>query len=445
MSANLSSLPAAAFSAASLPAAAPADLPAMFSVRQRLPRPRVGDLREAVETALDAAQIPARVRPGARVAITAGSRGISDLPPILAAAAGRLRDLGAEPFIVAAMGSHGGGTVAGQGAVLAELGVTPEAVGAPVVVTEEAVVLGTTPSGQPVYCDREAAAADGILVVNRVKPHTAFRGAHESGLLKMLAVGLGKRYGAEAVHRRGPAGMEAGIVEAARIILGTGKVVGGLGIVENAYEETAILEGFAPEEIEAGEARLLKAARDLLPGLPAGEIDLLIVEEMGKNYSGTGMDTNVIGRWRIQGVPEPEHPRVTRLVVLRLSEQSRGNATGIGLADFTTRRLVEATDWPATYLNCLTSTFVNRAMCPIALPSEREAILVALGSANLPDRRKARIMRVANTLHLETVQVSEALLPALAGRPGVEVAPEAERLRFDGEGKLLPAAALGHA
>ncbi|MCL5046713.1 MAG: nickel-dependent lactate racemase, partial [Actinobacteria bacterium] len=328
-----------------LPAADLAILPRMVTLRRRFPQPRLEDVAAAVTQGLERLNLGDRVAPGGRVAITAGSRGITNIVTILASAVTFLKALGVEPFIVGAMGSHGGGTAQGQREVLQSLGITPDTVGAPVLTSDEVVALGETAGGHTVYCDKSAAEADGILVVNRVKPHTAFRAPNESGLMKMLTVGLGKHPGASSVHRLGPREIGEAIREMARLVLSAGKVVGGLAIMENSKEETAKIQGLRPEEIEAGEQALLVEAKALLPKLPVEDIDVLIVDEMGKNYSGTGMDTNVIGRWRIQGVPEPDSPRVSRLVVLDLSESSHGNATGIGLADFTTRRLVSKADW----------------------------------------------------------------------------------------------------
>lgn len=426
----------------------PAALPRMVRVRQHFPRPRVGDVPGAVRDALGGLDLHARLaaltggRPGARVAITAGSRGIRDIVPVLRAAASAIRDAGGEPLLVGAMGSHGGGTEDGQRRLLAHLGITADAVGAPLSTSIDAVELGRTRGGFIAYCDRIAASCNGILVVNRIKPHTGFSRPFGSGLMKMLGVGLGKAPGATQIHREGAgAPMARAIREIAEVVIGTGRILGGLAVVENAYDETARIAAVPPERIPDEEVALFTEARALMPHLPVDAMDVLVVQEVGKNYSGTGMDVNVIGRWRIAGVPEPEAPHAERIVALRLSEASEGNAQGIGLADFTTRALVERIDFAATYLNCIVSTYVQRGMLPMVLATDREAVLAALGSLGLPDPAASRIVVIPNTLHLEDVSVSEPLAGALADRPDVTIEGAPEPLRFDAAGRLCSAPA----
>lgn len=410
-------------------------------IRQELPRPRVTDLPAAVRGAL--APLAGQVRPGLRVAVTAGSRGIAGIPAILAAVVKTLKDLGADPFLFAAMGSHGGATAAGQEALLAHLGITAAAVGAPVRVTDQAVAIGTTVGGHVLYCDAEAARADAILVVNRVKAHTSFRGELESGLFKMMCVGMGKEPGATQVHKLGAPQIYPAILEMGRLALQKLPILGGLAILENGYEETARLEFLPPAELEAGERRLLAEAKAMLPGLPVPDLDLLIVDEMGKNFSGTGMDTNVIGRWQVPGMPEPESPRVGRIVVLRLSAASEGNANGLGLADFTTARFAAAIDWNVTLTNIRTTGFWGRAKCPPFLPSDQEAIRWALDSLRLPAGLPLRAARIRNTLQVDELWVSPPVLAdALAGGRCTLLEP-ARPLAFDGEGNLAVAGS-GH-
>jgi len=412
----------------------PAALPNLLRVHQRFPRPRVDDVAAAVRSELRGLDLGSRIRPGGRIAITAGSRGIRDIVPILRTAADAVRTAGGEPLLVAAMGSHGGGTEDGQRALLAHLGITSEAVGAPVAASMETVELGRTPRGFIAYCDRGAAECDGLLVVNRIKPHTAFHRPFGSGLLKMLGVGLGKAAGAAQIHRQGPAQMAGVIREIGEFVVATGRVLGGLAVIENGYEETARVVGIPPARIADVEVELFREAQALMPRLPVETMDLLIVDEVGKNFSGTGMDVNVIGRWRIAGLDEPETPHAERIVALRLSEASGGNAQGIGLADFTTRAVVERIDFAATYLNCLVSTYVQRGMIPIVLATDRDAVLAALGSLGLPDPLRARIVRVPNTLHLEDVWVSEPLRGELEDEARVVGVPE--QMRFDSAGRL---------
>jgi hypothetical protein len=405
----------------------------MRKVRQNLPKPKLEDLPFEITSRMG--RLSGEVRPGMSVAVTAGSRGITGIPVILRTVVKALRDLGADPFIVSAMGSHGGGTVSGQERVLHHLGITEESVGAPVRITSSAVEMGTTPSGRTLFVDSEAAKADGIFVVNRIKPHTAFRDSLASGLLKMLCVGLGKVPGATQVHELGPSGIYSGVREIGLLALEKLPVLGGLAIVENSLEEIARLEVLLPEEMEEKERDLLRYAWGLLPQLPLEKLDLLIVEEIGKNYSGTGMDTNVTGRLKDVGVLGPITPDVKRIVVLRLSQASEGNAHGIGLADFTTRKLVEAIDWKATLTNAHTTGFWNRAYCPPFPGSDREAIQWALDSLKQAADVSLTAARIRNTLHIETLWLNEA---ALSAAKNCEKVGELAPLKFNEAGDLLP-------
>lgn len=411
--------------------------PKVARIRQSFPRPRVGDVGAAVREQCLRPEIRARLRPGTRVAITAGSRGITDIPAVLQALAGVVREAGAEPFVVPAMGSHGGATAEGQVEVLRSLGVTEETVGAPVRSSMEVVRLGETRRGVPVYMDRHAHASDGVIVVGRVKPHTDFHADIESGLLKMAAIGLGKHRGALTLHALGVEGIRDHMVEAGSLVFGSGKVLFGVGIVENAYEETAVLEAIPPEEVVPRERRLLQEARRLAPALPVQGADVLFVDELGKNYSGTGMDTNVIGRFRIPGVEEPERPKVRYLIVGDLSAASHGNALGVGLADLTTRRLFGKIDFEATNANVLTSTFLERGKIPPVMPNDREAIAAALRCSWGVVPEEAGFVRIPNTLDLRELYVSESLLgEALSG--GAELVEPPREMAFDREGNLLP-------
>jgi hypothetical protein len=407
-------------------------LPPLAPVRVRFARPRVEDLLRGVRDALDT--LPAGDLRGRRVAVTAGSRGIARIADILGAAVAWLRDRGAEPVVVAAMGSHGGATAEGQRALLAHLGISPASVGAPVLADMAVVEVGRTPRGLVAYCGAAAASCDAILVVNRVKPHTAFAGPFGSGLMKMLAVGLGQAAGAAQIHRHSPAHIAAAIEEVASVFVASGRVLGGLAVVENAYDEVALLEAVPPDRIPHRERELYEQARALLPRLPVDDLDVLIVDRMGKDISGTGMDVNVIGRWRLPGVPEPAAPRIRRIVCLRLSRASAGNAQGVGLADVVTRRLVEALDPVATYANALTSTYLQRAFVPVVMPTDRDAVTAALASL-ATDPARARVVRIRSTAHLQTLWASEAVLDELCGRPDVEVGEPAP-LAFGEDGTL---------
>ncbi|MDA0567385.1 hypothetical protein LG943_24125 [Streptomonospora sp. S1-112] len=408
-------------------------------IRRRLPSAALADPAGRAYDQTAALLGAAGVGAGATVAITAGSRGIHGIAEVLGAVARAAADAGARPVLFSAMGSHGGGTPEGQRDVLAALGVTEETVGAPVSCSDRVVLLGETGPplpGLPVYFAEEAAAADAIVAVNRIKPHTSFHGPHESGLLKMLTVGAGRARGAAMVHRLGWAHMVGAIAAISAVVLERLPVVGGIGLVQDPYERLSVVEGVAAEAIAEREAALLERARALLPRLPVDELDALIVREMGKTYSGCGMDTNVIGRLRLEGMAEPDRPRIRCLGVLDLSPDSHGNATGVGLADFTTERLAAAIDREATYLNCLTSGGPQRAAVPMTFPDDA-ALLDAMGRMLRPaDEARVRMAVIDNTLALDEMWVSAAVLAEVAAAEEVEVLDRRPGPGFDDRGRL---------
>jgi hypothetical protein len=406
-------------------------LPRVALVRQRLAGERITDVASAVRQAVAQAGVAERVVPGARIAITAGSRGISHIAEIIAAIVACLRQRGAEPFIVPAMGSHGGATAPGQRAVLEGYGITEQACGAPIRATTEVVEVGRTQRGVPVYMDRLAFEADGIVVCGRVKAHTAFKAPIESGLCKMLAVGLGKQRGAETMHA---SGLAETIPDAATVALGTGKVLFGVAIVENAADEPYRIVAVPPEQFHETDRRLLEVSNSLLPRIPFDHLHVLIVDWIGKNISGSGMDPNVIGMWRRLG--GERRPDYRRIVVRDLTPESHGNAIGIGWADFTTTRLVSAIDYQAMYTNCLTANAPDLARIPMAMPTDREAIEAAIKTAT--PQGSVRLARVHSTLRLEELYVSEALLPEVERNPNLEVIQAPAPMQFDAEGRLLP-------
>lgn len=408
-------------------------LPPMLPVRQRMSVRPIRNVPQAMEAALDGLRLTGRVRQGMRIGIPVGSRGIAQIPLLLRTVIDYVRRLGAEPVLVAAMGSHGGGTAAGQQAVLTALGVTEPAVGAPIICNTEAVAVARSPDGEPVWFDSVLARCDGLLVVNRVKPHTSFHGPLESGLTKMLVVGCGKAEGARQFHRLGAPRLAGRLQEFGQLLLERLPVLGGVAVLENGRDEIEALEPVAPDGWLESEERLLARARALLPGLPVEQLDLLVVDEMGKNIAGTGMDTNVIGRIGIRGMPEVG-PRIERVVVLDLTEESHGNANGMGLADLVTRRLASKVDFAATYLNCLTATFLERAKLPMVMETDQAAIRAALQS--LGDPPEPAIIRIRNTLALERMLVSPAVLARLAGAAQVEVVGEPVPWRFAEDGSL---------
>lgn len=407
----------------------------MFKIRQKLPRPRVENVEKAVREEVRRLISGSRLSRGSTVAITAGSRGINALELIMKTAIRVLQEIGCRPFLVAAMGSHGRGETGGQLSILRSLGLSRETLGVPVMAGGDLGEVGRTVSGYPVYCDLAAWQADGILVINRVKAHTACRGPVQSGLLKMMAVGLGKERGAMFIHRQGE-NMSAAITEIGCFFSERGPLLGGLALVENGYGELSEIVAVKPHELVEQEIRLLARAKQLHPRLPVDELDLLIVNEMGKNYSGTGIDTNVIGRRRIIGQLEPTSPRILRLAVLDLSEASDGNATGIGLADFTTRRLVAKIDYRKTYFNCLTSGYVQRAMIPLVFSNHRRLVEAAISSLHSGDPSRIKAIRICNTLNLELMWASEALLSDLDSHPEIEIISGANKIQYDDAGNL---------
>ncbi len=414
--------------------------PRTVRVRQHLERPRLDDIPAAVGTALSRLELERRIRPGHTVALTAGSRGIANIPAILRATADHLKKLGAQPFLVPTMGSHGGGTAEGQRQIIESYGITEEAVGVPIRASMDTVQVGTTPDGCPVLLDRHAAAADHIGVVARIKPHTGFHGPIESGLLKMMMIGLGKHAGALLYHRvllEQP--YDSFVRAVARTMLAKAPVAFGLGIVENGYDETALVEGVPPEKFEAREETLLVRARELLPRLPYRQGDLLIVDEIGKDISGSGMDTNVVGRKRaFRSQPSPPEVPVFRLIFVRgLSAHTHGNAAGIGLADFTTTRLVKAMNYRATVINCLTAGYPEGAFLPVHLDSDREVIDAALAIIGTRPPEQGRVLRIKNTLHVDELEVSEPFLDE-AAQTSFTPLGSARPMTFDAAGNLPP-------
>jgi hypothetical protein len=412
------------------------NLPPIARVRQRFDQPEVADVPGAVARAIRGSRIAGRVRPGGSVALTVGSRGIAGIDRIARAAVDALKGLGFRPFVVAAMGSHGGGTADGQRALLAELGVTEETVGCPIRSEMDTEVLGTNAFGLPIHFDRNAMASDGIVLLNRVKPHTSFTGRYESGLLKMLTIGLGKRQGAEQVHKLGLPGLMRLLPEVGAFLLRSTPVALGVALLENSDERTARVVAVEPEELLDVEPKLLDEARSLMGRLPFDQIDALIVGELGKNYSGTGLDPNVIGRQRVETMPDLPLPVVTRLAVLDLSAEARGNATGIGLADLTTERLVRAIDPVPMRVNCMTSNFLTRARVPLAMPTDRDVIAAALDTCWRIDRSEGRMVLIPNTLELTTLWVTRPFAGEVEAHPGLSFETDFAPIPFDDRGTL---------
>jgi len=412
--------------------------PKMVRIKQlfEVPPP-LEDIPGAVRQALAPLNLASRIKPGETVAITAGSRGVANIATITRTVIEELKALGARPFIVPTMGSHGGATPEGQVDVLRHYGITEERMGVPIKSSMEVIQIGET-LGFPVYLDKHASEADHIAVVARVKPHTDFKAEIESGFYKMMAIGLGKHKGAATYHRANAHyGYAKVILHVGREVLKKARIAFGVGIVENAYDQTAKIEAVLPEEMEEKEKELLRLAKAWMMKLPFDEIDVLIVDEMGKNISGAGMDTNVIGRLTHR-FDQPFGPRITRIVVLDLTPETYGNAIGIGMADFTTKRLVEKIDRHATYVNAFTAIAPEAAKIPPYLDTDREAIETALDSIGLIHPHEAKVVRIKNTLLLGEVDISEAYLPLLKERKDLIQLGEPRELQFDPHGNLLP-------
>lgn len=413
------------------------NLPSIYRVTQKITVPDLTDPSAVAREAVLLSRISHRLSPGARVAITAGSRGIANISDILKAVVQAVRDLGFDPYIVAAMGSHGGATESGQRGLLAEFGITEETMNCRIHAELETVKLGTNSFGLPVCFDANAYRADGIIVVNRIKPHTSFTGQYESGLLKMLAIGLGKREGATQVHKLGLPGLRKLIPEVGTYLLKHTNVVLGLAILENAREHTAAILPVEPEDMLTQEPLLLDRARTLMGRLPFDQIDFLVVGELGKNYSGTGLDPNVIGRQRVETMPDLPRPVVTRLAVLDMAEESHGNGLGIGLADLTTDRFVRKIDPKPIRVNSFTSNFLTRARVPLAMSNDRETLATGLDTCWRTDWSEARMVIIPNTLELETLYVTEPFLDEVRADPSLELDHRQIELPLDSDGNLI--------
>lgn len=415
-----------------------ATYPTMFRVRQTFEAPRVADVAAEVDAQLSRLALAGRVRSGQSVAITAGSRGVANIGAILRAVAEHLKALGARPFIVPAMGSHGGGTAEGQRQVIESYGVTEAAVGSPIRAGMETVVVCRTPEGIPVHFDRYAFEADHVVVVNRVKPHTRFVGDIESGLMKMMLIGLGKCEGAKIYHRAIQDYSFGQIIRSvAGEVLRQCRVLCGVGIVENARDETARIEAVLPEEFESREKQLLALARSWMARLPFDRVDILLIDQIGKDISGTGLDTNVVGRkFDDHKAQADESPKVKVIVVRGLTPQTHGNAVGMGIAEFCKSRMLRETDFEATRLNAITAGHISAAMPPLDYETDREILDIALGTIGLVDPPQAKVLWIRNTLDLIEVECSVAYLDEAVRSKDLEVLTQPRDLPLDGEGNL---------
>jgi len=414
---------------------APVTLPNMVRIRQVFDDAKLENVAGGVRAALTACPAYNAIRPGMKLALTVGSRGIASLPVIVRAIVDALKERGAEPFIVPAMGSHGGGTAEGQQEMLNELGVSEESAGCPIHSSMDVVEVGRLSDGFPVYMDKYAYNADGIVIFNRIKPHNAFRAKHESGLLKMLAIGLGKHMGAESSHMMGFGHLARIIEEVSDALLKTGKLVLGVGSIENAYDKVAEIVACGPEDFFRVDAESLKRAAANMPRLCVDKLDLLIVDAIGKEFSGGGMDGNITGRYATQYISGG--PTISKIVVLDLTDKSHGNATGMGLADVIPKAMVKKIDLFKTYVNNITAKVPVSGRLPMHLDTEEMVIRCGLKTCDATDYPNARVMRIQNTLHLGDAFISEALLPEVTNLKGVQILGKPEPMRFDANGRLI--------
>ncbi len=413
--------------------------PRMLKVQQHFDAPRVDDIPTTVQQQIDGLKLAGKVKSGDTVAVTVGSRGINNIAAITKAIVDALKKLGAEPFIVPAMGSHGGGTAEGQREIIESYGVTEDFVGCPIRATMEVVQVGTVEGEVPVYFDKYASEADHVVVAGRIKPHTGFVGEIESGLHKMMLIGLGKHKGAALYHQA--------IVQYSfdRIIRGVGQqvidkcnILFGLAIVENPYDQTALIEAVAPADFAQREKELLILAKKWMPRLPFDRVDLLVIDAMGKNISGSGMDTNVIGRkFNDHAAAEKEYPKVTRILVRDLTPETHGNAAGIGMAEYCHQRIIDQMNVEATVINCMTGNAPSGAAIPVHFATDQECLDKALQTVGFVEPQNARVLRIRDTLHLGELLVSEAFGKEMEGREDLSVLAAATDMEFDAQGNLL--------
>ncbi len=412
--------------------------PRIAVIEQQFPRPKIDSIEKTVRDQFQEYDWNGFDFTSKKIAVASGSRGIVNIAHIVKAVIDNLKERGAEPFVIPAMGSHGGATVEGQTKILADYGITPETMGVPVRATMETVQVSETELNVPVYTDKNAFESDGIILVNRIKPHTDFHGDVESGLMKMITIGLGKKDGADAFHSRTSMFPHDKIIlSISQKVLETGKILMGFAVLENAYHETAEIHGIPAAQIEARERELLPRAKSLMPSLPVEKADVLIIDRMGKNISGTGIDPNITGRWYGVNYRIQEKPDITRIVVLDVTAESKGNAVGLGLADFIPQRVIDKMDKDITYLNAITSRNILNAFTPLAFETDRKALeqcMISLGK--MITSENVRLLHIRDTLSVTTLEASEALLPELKELPQVTTISELREMQFDGKGNF---------
>ena len=413
----------------------PIAIPRMVKVRQTFERPILSDVIGELKTKLSAKYSFAKIQPGHKIAIAVGSRGISNLPAMVKVLVELIKGAGGIPFMVPAMGSHGGATAEGQRDMLIGLGFSEEYIGAPIRATMETVQLGISENGFPVFFDKNAFAADGTIIINRIKPHTSFRGPVESGLQKMITIGLGKQKGADICHELGFGEMAVNIPAMAKVSLEKANILFGVGIIENAYHETCQIEVLANREIAKEEPALQAESKRLSPKIYFDKLDVLIMDEIGKNISGTGFDTNVVGRYHSSYCTGG--PDIKKITVLDVTDVSHGNANGLGIVDFTTNRAFKKMSFEQTYPNALTSTVPLSVNVPMVLKSDKQSIQACIKTCNRLDKENVTIVRFKNTIALGEIEISESLVDYARQNKYLEIISDPEELDFDAHGNLF--------
>ncbi len=409
-------------------------IPKFAKARQNLPAPVLDNVEEAVLTELNREKIKRLLTPGMKVAVAVGSRGITNISKIVKTTIDFLKSQFIEPFIIPAMGSHGGATAEGQKQVLAEFGITEQMMGVPILSSMEVEKIGEA-SGMPVYVDKYALTADGVIIINRIKPHTAFRGVIESGIIKMSVIGLGKQKGAESCHQLSMNRFDRHLIAMSKVVFEKVNVLFGLAILENAYDQTAEIHAIPVPEIFENEPRLLEKAKSLIPKVLLNPLDVLIVDEIGKDISGDGMDPNVTGRFSTKFAHG--ELEVERIVVLGLTEKTEGNANGLGAADITTERVFNNFNMAKTYINAITAAFPPTVRIPMVMRNDNYAIRCAIKTSYCLQPERIRIVRIKNTLHVDEIYISEGLLPEAMTNPQIEILSKPEPFKFDKFGNLL--------
>jgi hypothetical protein len=410
-------------------------IPKMVKVRQTFPRPRVENVEEELTEKLQTKGVASLIKQGQRIAIGVGSRGITDLPLMVKIIVNEIKKAGGNPFIVPAMGSHGGATAEGQKDMLIRMGINEEYIGAPIHATMETVQIGTTANGLPVRIDKYASEADAIVVINRIKPHPAFRGPYESGLMKMITIGLGKQKGADICHDLGFGKMAENVPAIANVIREKTNLIFAVGVLENAYHEVCRIEVLENREIPVEEPKLLEEAKGLIPRIQLDEFEVLVIDQIGKDISGTGFDTNAVGRYHTPYASGG--PKIAKITALDLTDKTHGNGNGLGILDFTTRRAFEKFDMEMTYPNALTSTVPLSVKIPMVLKSDKQSIQAAIKTGNILDKANVRMVRIKNTNYIGEIEVSESLIEEVKQNKYLEIMSEPYELNFDSKGNLF--------